>query len=293
MCTLLKRSRKLRMDLSQYLAGHLQHRPYEMALGRHQDPDRLLGRFSWFSDTTNSVRKTDSVIHARLHAERVCRLTLWHLLRQIFYYEPIFKAACESVGKNFELHAGIPLVMGFLRIWIGDDVRLSGLTTFVGSKMIHDPVLEIGSRTTIGHETSIVVGKGVHIGPGVTIGNGVSIFADDSHPLDPIARAQNAPPRLEDIQEVWIEQGAVVGDRSVILKGVRVGHRAVVLPCSVVTRDVGAHSVVVGSPARPLQPDSLQADCISWGGPFVGDAGSLSSPSTPDFGESFPGSTPM
>jgi acetyltransferase-like isoleucine patch superfamily enzyme len=67
-----------------------------------------------------------------------------------------------------------------------------------------------------------------------------------------MARQKNAPARPEDIKEVWIEDGARIGEGAVILKGVRVGQGAVVEPHAVVTKSVPPHSVVAGNPARVL-----------------------------------------
>jgi acetyltransferase-like isoleucine patch superfamily enzyme len=185
--------------------------------------------------------------------ERLGHLSIWRTLLQVFYYEPLFKTRCEVVGKNLELVDGIPLLMGAIRIRIGDHVTISGITTFVGSKMADDPVLEIGSGTVIGRETSIYTGRGVHIGAEVFIAGRTVIAGDDGHPLDPVARSQNAPARPEDIKEVWIEDGAWIGDGAVILKGVRIGRGAVVQPQAVVTKSVPPHSIVMGNPAHVME----------------------------------------
>lgn len=190
-------------------------------------------------------------LHHALYYERRLRLGIWRGFKRLFYYEPMFKTRCESVGRNLRLIGGIPLLMGNpIRIRIGDDVTISGITTFLGSKMADTPVLDIGSGSYIGYQTTIVTGRGVHIGQHVLIANRVFIAADDGHPLDPIARTQNRPPRVEDVKEVWIEDGAWIGEGASVLKGVRVGKGAVVGAHAVVTKDVPAYTVVAGNPAR-------------------------------------------
>jgi acetyltransferase-like isoleucine patch superfamily enzyme len=190
-------------------------------------------------------------LHQALYQERRLRLTLWQNILRIVYWEPLFKSQCEQVGCNLRLLGGIPQLMGArIRIYIGDDVAISGVTTFVGSKMADAPVLAIGHGSSIGYQTSIITGHGVYIGNHVLIGNRVFLAGDDSHPLDPVERAANRPPRQEDVRGVWIEDGVWVGEGATILKGVHVGKGSVVGAHAVVTRDVPPYSVVAGNPAR-------------------------------------------
>ena len=51
---------------------------------------------------------------------------------------------------------------------------------------------------------------------------------------------------------IVIERDVFVGARAFILPGVRIGARAVVGACSVVTKDVEPYTVVAGNPARPI-----------------------------------------
>ena len=136
---------------------------------------------------------------------------------------------------------------------LGDHVTISGVTTFVGIKLVSRPVLKIGSGSYIGYQTGIVTGRGVYIGRHVLIANRVFIAVEDSHPLDPIARMRNEPPRLEDLKSIWIEAHAWIGEGATILKGVRVGQAAVVAAHAVVTKDVPSYTVVDGNPASVVK----------------------------------------
>ena len=95
--------------------------------------------------------------------------------------------------------------------------------------------------------TSIGTCIGVTIGDYVTLGTRVIILDNDGHSVDR---------RKPDIREnkkaapVFIEDNAWIGYGAVILKGVRVGRGAVVLPGSVVVWDVPEGGVVVGNPAK-------------------------------------------
>ena len=71
------------------------------------------------------------------------------------------------------------------------------------------------------------------------------VFDDPELPARKCHELRSAP--------VVIEDGAWLGEASVILKGVTVGYRAVVGANAVVTKDVPSYSVVAGVPARVIR----------------------------------------
>jgi acetyltransferase-like isoleucine patch superfamily enzyme len=105
----------------------------------------------------------------------------------------------------------------------------------------------VGRNCIIG-ESSIIRGQGgVTIGDNVIIAPNVQIMAVD-HVFDDPTR-----PILEQGLRAFgitIEDDAWIGAGAVILDGVRIGRGAVVGAGAVVTRDVAAHTVVAGVPAR-------------------------------------------
>jgi acetyltransferase-like isoleucine patch superfamily enzyme len=193
-------------------------------------------------------------LHSALYFERQARLSLWQNFLRVFYYEPLFKSQCECVGRNLRVIGGVPLLHGrTIRIRIGDNVEISGVTTFSGSTSAHDPVLQIGTGSRIGYQTTIVTGQGVYIGQHVTIAFRVFIAGSDNHPNDPIARQHDLPPNDEDIKSVVIEDLAIIYQNATILKGVRIGKGAIVGAGTVVTKDVPPHTIVAGNPARVVK----------------------------------------
>ena len=131
--------------------------------------------------------------------------------------------------------------------------------------------VSFGARTSVGQGTEIYgagatisIGRGVHVGPfvtivastGIQIGNDTQIaervtIRDQDHRIHDCrgipmrdAGMVSAPIKIED--GVWIGAGAVV------LKGVTIAQGAVVAANCVVTRNVEAHEIVGGVPARHI-----------------------------------------
>lgn len=108
---------------------------------------------------------------------------------------------------------------------------------------------DFGRNTTIGRNVFINMGckfqdqGGLTIQDGALIGHNV-VIATLNHPLDPAHRADVIP------APVVVGKGAWIGSNATILPGVTVGDGAVVAAASVVTKDVPAGALVVGSPAR-------------------------------------------
>ena len=96
---------------------------------------------------------------------------------------------------------------------------------------------------TLVDDTWITVGNHVMIGPNVSI-------CTAGHPVNPDLRSKgiqfNAPVTIED--NVWI------GASCTILPGVTIGENSVIGAGSVVTKDIPANVVAVGTPCRVLRP---------------------------------------
>jgi len=98
----------------------------------------------------------------------------------------------------------------------------------------------VGAGTRIQSHTS--VWAGVELGEDVFVGPG-AVFTNVRHP-------RAAFPRAPQWDRTVVEDGATVGAGAVLVAPLRVGKHAMVGAGAVVTRDVPAHAVVVGNPAR-------------------------------------------
>lgn len=182
--------------------------------------------------------------------ERSLRLTLWHNFTRVLYHTPIFKLSCDKVGRSLYLIGGIPLVMGHLRLNIGDNVIIHGASTLIGAKVFDNPTLHIGNNTHLGYQLIVNVGCDVTIGDNVLVGDRVSILSYDGHPVDPTKRHLPAPKKTS--KPIVIANNVWIGANCTILKGVVIGENAVVGSGSIVTKEVPPNTVAIGNAARIL-----------------------------------------
>jgi acetyltransferase-like isoleucine patch superfamily enzyme len=157
--------------------------------------------------------------------------------------------APESLGR---LGAGVVFEDG-VRIFHPDHV-LIGDNVYVGHDAIlegtHDGRLEIGSDTWIGARCHLSAAGGIRIGSGVGIGPGVVIITS-THEIGPRGETILDAPLV--FGAVLIGDGVDLGVGCVVMPGVTVHEGTQVGAGAVVTRDLPAHSVAAGVPARVLR----------------------------------------
>lgn len=172
-----------------------------------------------------------------------------------------------------------------------------------------DDRADIGERTRVWHlaqvregaqiGTDCNIGRGAYIGPDVVLGDNCKIqnyalvyeparladgvFIGPAAVLtnDDFPRAVNpdgSPKSADDWHAVGvtIEQGASIGGRAVCIAPVTIGAWALVAAGAVVTKDVPAHALVVGVPARRVgwvgrAGRPLQQDGDDWVCPVSGE----------------------
>ncbi len=151
----------------------------------------------------------------------------------------------------------------------------------IGGAMVHessyvDHGAEVGDGTRIWHFCHVmsgaVIGKncnigqnvvvlgGATIGDGVKVQNNVSIYtgvhiADDAF-IGPSAVFTNVinprsfVPRKHEFKSTNVGRGASIGANATVVCGNNIGDYALVAAGSVVTRDIAAFELVIGSPAK-------------------------------------------
>lgn len=149
---------------------------------------------------------------------------------------------------------------------LDDDVSLG-----TGTRVWHLAQVRAGAR--LGRDCNI--GRGAYIGPGVVLGDACKVqnyaliyepavvgdgvfvgpavvFTNDEFP-----RAVNPDQSLKGADDwhavgVTVQRGASIGARSVCIAPLTIGEWALVAAGSVVTKDVPAHALVAGVPARRI-----------------------------------------
>ena len=143
---------------------------------------------------------------------------------------------------------------------LGRDVKLAPFINLYGCEIGDEtkigPFVEIQKNVRVGRRCKIsshtFICEGVTIEDAVFIGHGVT-FINDSYP-----RATTAAGELQGaddwkVESTLVRHGASIGSGATILSKVVIGEHAIVGAGSVVTRDVPAHAIVAGNPARILR----------------------------------------
>jgi UDP-2-acetamido-3-amino-2,3-dideoxy-glucuronate N-acetyltransferase len=123
----------------------------------------------------------------------------------------------------------------------------------IGQRCVIGKCVYIGADLVIGNNCKIENHASLH--EGITLEDGVFIGPHVVLTNDKLPRAINPDGTLKSSQDwvmghILIAFGASIGASSVVLPDVRVGRFAMIGAGSVVTRDVPAHGLVVGNPAR-------------------------------------------
>jgi acetyltransferase-like isoleucine patch superfamily enzyme len=111
---------------------------------------------------------------------------------------------------------------------------------------------EFGKNLHLGKDVFINLGcrfqdtGGITIGDGALIGHG-STLTTLNHAIDPARRADMRPAPVVIGRHVWLGAGVTV------VPGVTIGDGAVIGAGSVVTKDVPAHTIVRGVPAKVIR----------------------------------------
>lgn len=182
---------------------------------------------------------------------KVLRFEFDERLAVALYRFPMLRASCSQVGKRVQMEL-VPDFNGPVKVFLGDDVRLSGRISFSGARICPDPEIRIGDRTFIGHGAQFSVAKSIVIGNDVLIAGGCWILDYSAHPLNPEQRIAGVQVDPQDVRPVRIADKAWLGRNSIVLPGVSIGEGAVIGAAAVVTKDVPPGGICVGNPGRVL-----------------------------------------
>jgi acetyltransferase-like isoleucine patch superfamily enzyme len=164
--------------------------------------------------------------------------------------------ACSKVEKGTWVEGKVQIYNSG-KIILGNNIRIRGTQIPVELSSYPTGTLSIGDKTFINSGVSICAQQSVTIGCNCAIGNYSIIVDTDFHCVDDLTKSpQPSPVVIED--NVWI------ASRVTVLKGVRIGQGAVVAAGAVVTKDVPAHTLVAGVPAKfvkKINKSSVEVVC--------------------------------
>jgi len=130
------------------------------------------------------------------------------------------------------------------------------------AKIINPENFKCGEYVWIGEGAIIDASGGLCIGDHTSIGLNVMIWSHTSY-LTNLGFNNINGSELIERSKTTIGSGCFIGGPSVIYPGVTIGDRVVVLPMSVVTKDIPSNSIVAGSPAiikKELNEEYIQKE---------------------------------
>lgn len=192
-------------------------------------------------------------LHAMLYRARLAALAGWHALRRITWDTPLFLSRTDSRPARLFLYGGIPLVLGPVRIRLGEGCRISGQVTLTGRPASGQPELVVGNNCDIGWQTTIAVGTRVVLGDNVRIAGRAFLAGYPGHPLDAADRAAGLPDHDSQCGDIVLEPDVWLATGVTVSAGVRIGRGTVVAAGSVVTADLPPHVLAGGVPARVIR----------------------------------------
>lgn len=184
-------------------------------------------------------------------------------MSETFFVHPTALVESQAIGPGTRIWAFCHVMAGAV---IGNNCN-------IGDHCFIETGARVGDNVTI--KNGNMLWEGVTLEDGVFVGPHV-FFTNDLYPRS--ARLPEAGQRYSGrdwLAPTVIERGASLGAAAVILAGLTIGAFAMVGAGAVVTRDVPAHALVVGNPARrrgwvcwcglPVQVTAGVAVCTSCG----------------------------
>jgi acetyltransferase-like isoleucine patch superfamily enzyme len=195
-----------------------------------------------------------SILHKPLYWLHVSLMNSVNNFSRIMYWTPLFKSRLSSCGKRFYLYSAMPQVLGRLDIHIGNNTRMSGISTLCGrSSGDFMPQLIIGDNVDVGWQNSINVGRRIVIGDNVRLAGRIFLAGFPGHPLDAEKRALGLAEEDHQVGDIILEKDVWLATGVTVMAGVRIGAGTVVAAGSVVTHDLPAGVVAAGMPAKVIK----------------------------------------
>lgn len=180
---------------------------------------------------------------------RLKRLTDWLIMNQVEtrprWYVRLLAPVYQHRGRHSVIHRSVRMdTPPYRRFSLGKNSVIesfSCINNAVGDVLIGD-YTRIGMHNTV--IGPVTIGNHVNLAQGITITALNHNFTDKEKRIDEQGISTSAVNIGDDI---WI------GANAVILPGVTIGHHAVIAAGAVVNKDVPAHTLVAGVPAKVIK----------------------------------------
>ena len=166
----------------------------------------------------------------------------------------------KALGKRSMIYNPLK-INGHQNIAIGENVTIQYKTWLAAMPLTGNPnpILIIGDGTSIGHFNHIYATSSIEIGKKVLTADKVYI-SDNLHGYENI----NLPiieQAIKQTNTVIIGDGSWLGENVCVI-GAKIGRNCVIGANSVVTKDIPAYCVAVGSPAKIIKRYNF--DTLAW-----------------------------
>lgn len=154
---------------------------------------------------------------------------------------------------NNVVFASVPIFVGLWpkfvnqgKIVLGDNCRFREYRTrHIIAVINSNASLEFGERCFIGDGANICASTKIVIGAYTKLAPNVSIYDTDFHQVQESEKIFQA--------DVVISKNVWIGQNSIVMPGVTIGDHSVIGANSVVTKDIPAKVIAVGSPAKVIK----------------------------------------
>ncbi|WP_232784167.1 acyltransferase [Moritella sp. Urea-trap-13] len=173
---------------------------------------------------------------------------------RITYWTPLFKSRLLTKSSQLYLYSGMPLVLGHLTIELGDNCRVSGISTLSGRSMNGNPSrLVIGNNVDISWQNNIAVGGNIIIEDNVRLSGRVFLAGYPGHPIDPQERAAGLADHESQVGDIILKRDVWLATGVSVMAGVTIGEGTIVAAGSIVTNDLPAGVLAGGIPAKVIK----------------------------------------
>jgi len=194
------------------------------------------------------------VLHLPLYHLHLAINGIIHCILQKCYFTPMFISQLNHRPHSLQLDVGMPQILGDLEISLGEQCRISGISTWCGRVWGNNkPQLIIGNNVDIGWQNTLAVGTKIQLDDNVRLAGKVFLAGFPGHPMEPHARAIGKPDTEQQIGDIHLCRDVWLGTGVMVMAGVTIGAGSIVAAGSIVTKDLPSGVLAGGNPARIIK----------------------------------------